>query len=69
MTQAIEIGNGAIAMSPHDEFVARIDYTVDRAQRALLALQKPEGYWHGAARSERGDERGVHHLQSFHGHG
>ena len=47
MTQAIEIGNGAIAMSPHDEFVAQIDYTVDRAQRALLALQKPEGYWHG----------------------
>src|SRR5271154_995036 len=46
MTQAIEIGNTAIAMSPHDEFVAKIDYTVDRAQRALLALQKPEGYWH-----------------------
>ena len=48
MTQAIEIGNtaAAIAMSPHDEFVAKIDYTVDRAQRALLDLQKPEGYWH-----------------------
>jgi squalene-hopene/tetraprenyl-beta-curcumene cyclase len=46
MTQAIEIGNAAIAMSPHDEFVAKVDYTVDRAQRALLALQKPEGYWH-----------------------
>ncbi len=46
MNQAAEIGNTAIAMSPHDEFVAKIDYTVDRAQRALLALQKPEGYWH-----------------------
>jgi len=46
MTQAIEIGNTAIAMSPHDEFAAKIDYTVDRCQRALLALQKPEGYWH-----------------------
>ena len=50
MTQAIEIGNTAVAMSndqsPHDEFVAKIDYTVDRAQRALLDLQKPEGYWH-----------------------
>ena len=51
MTQAIDIGNTAIAMSPldespHDEFVAKIDYTVDRAQRALLDLQKPEGYWH-----------------------
>lgn len=33
-------------MSPHDEFVAKIDYTVARAQRALIALQKPEGYWH-----------------------
>ena len=45
--QAAEIGNtAAIAMSPHDEFVAKIDYTVDRAQRALIALQKPEGYWH-----------------------
>jgi len=33
-------------MSPQDEFVAKIDYTVDRAQQALLALQKPEGYWH-----------------------
>src|ERR1700691_4065790 len=47
MTQAIEIGSGAIAMSPHDEFVAKVDYTVDRAQRALLALQTPQGYWHG----------------------
>ncbi len=46
MSQAIEIGNTAIAMSPHDEFVAKVDYTVDRAQRALIALQKPEGYWH-----------------------
>src|ERR1700685_4388928 len=46
MTQAIEIGNTAIAMSPHDELVAKVDYTVDRAQRSLLDLQKPEGYWH-----------------------
>src|ERR1700685_2523238 len=46
MTQAIEIGNTAIAMSPHDELVAKVDYTVDRAQRSLIALQKPEGYWH-----------------------
>src|ERR1035437_6824701 len=46
MSQAIEIGGTAIAMSPHDEFVAQVDYTVDRAQRALIALQKPEGYWH-----------------------
>jgi len=51
MTQAIEIGNTAIAMSPHDEFVAKIDYTVDRAQQALLALQKPRAT--GTRRSRR----------------
>ncbi len=47
MSQAISIDNVA-ASSPHDEFVARVDYTIERAQTSLLALQKPEGYWHGA---------------------
>src|SRR5216683_4443866 len=46
MTQAIEIASPAIAISPRDEFAGKIDYTIDRAQRSLLALQKPEGYWH-----------------------
>src|ERR1700724_3461853 len=46
MNQAAEIENTAITMSPHDEFVAKIDYTIDRAQSSLLALQKPEGCWH-----------------------
>ncbi len=49
MTQAIEIGNTqpveivntAVPMSPHDEFVGKIDYTVDCARRVLLQLQKP----------------------------
>ncbi|MFZ0659963.1 MAG: squalene--hopene cyclase [Candidatus Binataceae bacterium] len=36
------------AAAPHDEFGAKIDYTIDRAQRSLIALQHPEGYWHGA---------------------
>ena len=36
------------AAAPHDEFVAKIDYTIDRARRSLIALQHPEGYWHGA---------------------
>ena len=45
MSQAIEIGNTAIAMSPHDEFGAKLDYTVERAQRSLLEQQQPEGYW------------------------
>ena len=50
MSEALEIANGhaAIARPPHDEFVAKVDDTIDRAQRSLLALQKPEGYWHGA---------------------
>jgi squalene-hopene/tetraprenyl-beta-curcumene cyclase len=28
-----------------DEFAARTDHTIERAQRSLLALQKEEGYW------------------------
>jgi squalene-hopene/tetraprenyl-beta-curcumene cyclase len=35
-------------VGPHDEFVGKVDYTVERAQGALVALQHPEGYWHGA---------------------
>jgi squalene-hopene/tetraprenyl-beta-curcumene cyclase len=31
-----------------DEFIARVDYTIGRAQQALIGLQHPEGYWHGA---------------------
>ena len=46
MTQAIEINSPALAISPRDEFAGKIDYTIDRAQSSLIALQKPEGYWH-----------------------
>src|SRR5260370_25002947 len=46
MTQAIEIANSAIAISPRDECAGKPDYTIGRAQRSLIALQKPEGYWH-----------------------
>ena len=48
MNQALEIENSAVVISPHDESVAKLDYTIERAQRSLIALQKPEGYWHGA---------------------
>ncbi len=48
MSQALEIENSAVVILPHDESVAKLDYTIDRAQRSLIALQKPEGYWHGA---------------------
>jgi squalene-hopene/tetraprenyl-beta-curcumene cyclase len=50
MNQAVEFENiqstpSAIA---RDEFAAKVDFTIDRAQRALVALQHAEGYWHGS---------------------
>lgn len=46
MNQAVEIESSlAVAPAAPDEYVARIDYTIDRAQSALLDRQKPEGYW------------------------
>lgn len=32
----------------HDEFIAKVDYTIDRARKSLIARQHPEGYWHGS---------------------
>src|SRR6516225_10069369 len=40
--------NAVPALSPHDEIITKLDFTIDRAQRALLAQQHPEGYWQGA---------------------
>ena len=37
-----------VALPRHDELVARVDSTIERAQRALLAQQHPEGYWQAA---------------------
>src|SRR2546428_6461618 len=34
--------------APRDEFSAKVDHTVERAQRALLREQHPEGYWQAA---------------------
>jgi squalene-hopene/tetraprenyl-beta-curcumene cyclase len=54
MNQAIEVENtlATPATSPaalaRDEFAAKLDFTIDRAQRALIAIQHAEGYWHGA---------------------
>jgi len=47
MDQVSQATNGQadFAAGPRDEFAARIDFTIDRAQRSLLALQHPEGYW------------------------
>ncbi|HZO82872.1 MAG TPA: squalene--hopene cyclase [Candidatus Binataceae bacterium] len=54
MSEALDIAIGGaaasavIAPSPHDEFAAKIHSAIDRAQRALLKLQHPEGYWQAA---------------------
>src|SRR5579862_5761822 len=39
--------NGA-APAPRDETAAKVQSCLDRSQRALLALQHPEGYWQAA---------------------
>jgi squalene-hopene/tetraprenyl-beta-curcumene cyclase len=31
--------------TPRDEFSAKLDFTIDRAQRLMLQRQHPEGYW------------------------
>jgi hypothetical protein len=36
------------ALSRHDELLAKIDFTIDRAQSALLTQQHPQGYWQAA---------------------
>ncbi|MGH7934711.1 MAG: squalene--hopene cyclase [Candidatus Binataceae bacterium] len=33
---------------PRDEFAAKVDFTITRAQSSLLAMQRPEGYWQKA---------------------
>ncbi len=50
MSQARGANNAdaVVALSPHDELVAKVDFTIDRARRALLAQQHPEGYWQAA---------------------
>jgi prenyltransferase beta subunit len=46
MNEAVDIESSpAVTPAAPDEYVAKLDYTIDRAQRALLDLQKPEGYW------------------------
>jgi squalene-hopene/tetraprenyl-beta-curcumene cyclase len=38
----------APAAGPHDEFAAKVEYTIDRAQRSLIDQQHAEGYWQAA---------------------
>ncbi len=50
MDQAIEIESSPIrpAALARDEFAARLDFTIDRSQRKLIAIQHEEGYWYGS---------------------
>jgi hypothetical protein len=49
MSEALGVNyaDGVVALSPHDELVAKVDFTIERARRALLAQQHPAGYWQG----------------------
>src|SRR6266478_9059495 len=46
--EAASNGGYPAGASARDEFAAKVDYTIDRARRALLAQQHPEGYWQAA---------------------
>jgi squalene-hopene/tetraprenyl-beta-curcumene cyclase len=50
MSQALRVNSAdvAVALSRREELVAKVDFTIERAQRALLAQQHPEGYWRAA---------------------
>jgi squalene-hopene/tetraprenyl-beta-curcumene cyclase len=51
MDQISQIPGAAAAGSraaARDEFGAKVDFTIDRAQRSLLKEQHPEGYWQAA---------------------
>ena len=47
MNQAREVNNveAVVGLPPNDELVAKVDSAIERARRALLAQQHPEGYW------------------------
>jgi squalene-hopene/tetraprenyl-beta-curcumene cyclase len=48
MDQPEIIGGQAVIGGARDEFTARVDFTIERARRALVAQQHSEGYWQGA---------------------
>jgi squalene-hopene/tetraprenyl-beta-curcumene cyclase len=47
MSAGFQIGSGReqATYSRRDEFLAGLDWTIERARRSLLALQHSEGYW------------------------
>jgi hypothetical protein len=50
MGQALGVNDAdaVVPLSRHDELAAKVRFMIDRAQRALLAQQHPEGYWQAA---------------------
>ena len=48
LARAANNAGAAVTLSGHDELVAGVNFTIERAQRALLAQQHPEGYWQAA---------------------
>ena len=50
MDQALEMtgSQAAAEAAPRDELMGRLDSAIERSQRALFALQHPEGFWQGA---------------------
>src|SRR5579885_998595 len=47
MNETIEIENAAPPLEvSNGQTRRRLDQVIDRAQQALLKLQKPQGYWH-----------------------
>ena len=50
MSAGFQIGPGReqATYSYRDEFLASLDWTIERARLSLLALQHPEGYWNAA---------------------
>jgi squalene-hopene/tetraprenyl-beta-curcumene cyclase len=44
----VSSGQAALSGSSRDEFTAKVDFTIERAQRLMLDEQHPEGYWQAA---------------------
>src|SRR5579885_1207364 len=65
MNETIEIENAAPPLEvSNGQTRLRLDQVIDRAQQALLKLQKPQGYWH--APLEANAEMNAEHITFTH---
>ena len=46
--QDISSGSASSVRVERDEFGAKLDFSIERAQRSLIEQQHAEGYWHAA---------------------